>query len=108
MVLLAAACRAGQQWAGWTLPELWAEIILINAFIAGFIGYRLARVKEKQPQGFVQFYLISIVVKMITALGFLVVIVYKRPETIRQNVILFLVAYLAFTFVEVVFLVRRK
>lgn len=107
-VLLALACQAGQQWAGWKLPELWAEIILFNAFITGFIGYRLARVKDKQPQVFVQFYLISIIVKMVAALAFLGVIVYKRPETIQQNAILFMIAYLAFTFVEVVFLVRRN
>lgn len=105
---MAGACLAGQQWMGWAMPELWMEIIVFNAFITGFIGYRLARVKAKQPQVFVQFYLLSIIIKMVAALAFLFVIVYRRPDTIKENAILFLTAYLTFTFVEVVFLVNRK
>jgi hypothetical protein len=96
---------AVQGW--WSLPLLWKEIILFMFFITLIIGYKLVQIRRKQAVVFVQFYLLSITLKMAAGLALLVLIILKTPAEAGANSAIFIVCYLLFTVVEVVFLVRK-
>lgn len=64
--------------------------------------YRLAR-----PSLFVQLYLTSMVVKLISYLGYNLVMVLEEPSGAMTNVVYFLFVYTAFTVVEIGFLYRK-
>jgi hypothetical protein len=58
---------AGSEWGWWALPLFWKEIIFFVFFITVVIGYNLIIIRQKQAQAFVQFYLLSISVKLVAA-----------------------------------------
>jgi len=91
----------------WSLPLLWKEIILFMFFITLIIGYKLVQIRRNQAVVFVQFYLLSITLKMAAGLSLLVFIIVKTPAEAGGNAAIFIVCYLLFTVVEVVFLVRK-
>jgi hypothetical protein len=63
--------------------------------------------RSKQASAFVQFYLLSITLKMAAGLAFIVFIILKVPGDAMGSASLFILSYLLFTLVEVVFLVRK-
>jgi len=62
--------------------------------------------KFKSSGLFTQFYLLSMVVKLLASLAYCVVLILDEPKAAIPNVSYFLVLYLVYTSVEIVFLYR--
>jgi hypothetical protein len=91
----------------WLFPSLWMEIVFFLFFITLILTNYLFNLRQKQPQVFVQFYLLSITIKIIAGLGFVFLLIWKAPSEVRGNVGLFIISYLIFTGLEVIFLMRK-
>lgn len=77
----------------------------IVAFITTVIALYLYRLNK--PSLFVQFYLLSLVVKLLAALAYCLLMVLKDRAGSTANVIYFLVLYVLFTSLEIVFLYKK-
>ena len=100
--LLSAVYLGGQQhWLNAT-PSFATEIILFLGISTVVIFYFLIR--HAQSTSFTQAYLLSMVLKMLTYAGFILVIIFSDKSGAMGNAVLFLVAYLLFTGLEVGFL----
>lgn len=97
----------GSRQAWWPLPAFWMEILLFIFFITLVLGYNLMRLRDKQPHVFVQFYLLSIALKMVAGLAFIFFLVIDSPNEAIGSTALFVISYILFTVLEVLFLVRR-
>lgn|GEM_PF-1668794 len=98
----------GSTLLNWVLPGFWLEIILFSFFITAIITYKLFKIRKTQPQAFVQFYLLSITLKMIAGLAFVFFLIWKDPTETGGNVGLFLFSYILFTLTEVFALMRKE
>jgi hypothetical protein len=107
VVFLALTTWLGSVQGWWSLPLFWKEIILFMFLITLIIGYKLVQMRRRQAETFVQFYLLSITVKMVAGLTFVFFIVWKNPESARGSAALFILSYLLFTLAEVGFLMRK-
>ncbi|MEQ1586816.1 MAG: hypothetical protein ABL895_13100 [Cyclobacteriaceae bacterium] len=105
LVVLTAWLGSVQAW--WPLPLFWKEIVLFMFFITLIIGFRLVQMRRKHAVAFVQFYLLSITLKMAAGLAFIIFIILKTPMEAKGSAALFIVCYLLFTLVEVNFLMRK-
>ena len=92
---------AQQHWLT-TTPSFTPEIILFLGISTVVIFYFL--MKHAQSTSFTQAYLVSMVLKMLTYLAFILVIIFSDKAGAAANAVLFLVAYLLFTALEVGFL----
>ena len=100
--LLAAVYIGEQQhWLN-TTPSFAPEIILFLGISTIVIFYFL--LKHAQSTSFTQAYLVSMVLKMLTYVVFILVIIFSDKAGAAANALLFLVAYLLFTSLEVGFL----
>ena len=106
-VLLLLAIWGGTFLDWWLFPSFWKEIVFFLFFITLILTNYLFKLRQKQPQVFVQFYLLSITLKMVAGLGFVIYLIWKAPTEVRGNVGLFIITYLLFTGLEVIFLMRR-
>jgi len=106
--MLALVTWAGSEWNWWALPLFWKEIIFFVFFITVVIGYNLITIRRKQAQAFVQFYLLSITLKLVAGLAFVFFIIWKTPAEAKGSAALFIISYLVFTMLEVAFLVRKE
>ncbi|MBL7861144.1 MAG: hypothetical protein JNJ65_08275 [Cyclobacteriaceae bacterium] len=106
-VAVATFVFLGSRQAWWPLPAFWMEILLFILFITLVIGYNLLRLRKKQPDVFVQFYLLSIALKMGAGLAFIFFLVIDSPNEAFGSAALFIISYILFTVLEVLFLVRR-
>lgn len=106
--LLGSITWIGSQQGMWILPTYWIEILFFVLFITLVIYYNLNKLRSKQPEAFTQFYLLSIVLKMIGGLALIFFIVWDDPSSASGNVTLFVVSYLSLTFLEVYFLLSRS
>lgn len=103
---LFAAVFAGAeyQWFG-TIPSYTVEIIFFLGVTTATIFYFLIR--QLQSPSFTQSYLLSIVLKMIGYGAFILMIIFKDKSGAFANALLFIVAYVLFTALEVSFLFKR-
>lgn len=106
--VLSGAVLLGQHLGWWPPILFWKEILFFLFFVTLIIGYNLQKVKRRQSLVFVQFYMLSIVLKMVVGLAFIFVLVWKVPVQVKASTALFMVGYALFTGVEVFFLVRPK
>jgi hypothetical protein len=82
--------------------------ILLFLFITtSALFYYLLRSKINHPGTFVQFYLLTIAVKLIAYAGFLIFVILKNKDGAAANVVFFMIVYFLFTMTEVAFLYRR-
>ncbi|HRG11050.1 MAG TPA: hypothetical protein PLJ08_20930, partial [Cyclobacteriaceae bacterium] len=82
---------------------------LVFLFVAMLIiGVNLLRIRKSQPQIFVQFYLLSIALKMLAGLAFIFFLIWDNPVQAASTAALFLITYILFTVAEVVYLVRTS
>jgi hypothetical protein len=105
--LLVFATWLGAAQGVWSLPLFWKEIILFMFFVTLIIGVKLVRIRKQQAAAFVQFYLLSITLKMVAGLAFVVFILIRTPAEARGTSALFILCYLLYTLVEVLFLIRK-
>ena len=100
--LLSAVYLGGQQhWLN-TTPSFASEIILFLGISTIVIFYFL--IKHAQSPSFTQAYLVSMVLKMLTYAAFVLVIIFSDRAGAVANAVLFMIAYLLFTGLEVGFL----
>lgn len=103
-LLIALVTFIGSQNAWWNLPTYWIEILVFILFMTAVIYYNLNKLKGSRPEAFTQFYLLSIVLKMVAGLTLISIIVWSEPTAAIGNVTLFIVSYLILTFLEVFYL----
>jgi hypothetical protein len=101
-VLLSAVYIGGHQHWLTTTPSFATEIILFLGISTIVIFYFL--LKHARSRAFTQAYLASMVLKMLTYAGFILVIIFSDKGGAFANAVLFLVAYVLFTGLEVGFL----
>lgn len=85
---------------------LFQIVIFLFVSTAGLFIY-LLKTKRERPDFFVQFYLLTMAVKLIAYAGFMIFIILKDRDEARLNVITFLFTYLLFTALEIAFLYRK-
>lgn len=107
-LMLALITWVGSEQGWWVLPDSWMEILFFILFITLVIYYNLHKLKDRQPEAFTQFYLLSIVLKLVGSLALIFFIVWNKPSAAAGNVTFFIVSYLTLTFLEVFFLLRRE
>lgn len=102
-VLLPVAARYSFD-HGWIdqLPSFLYESTFLVAFITTVIFVYLYRMSK--PSHFVQLYLLSMVVKLVGCLVFLVFMVLTDRDGAIANAVYFMVTYLTFTTTEIGFL----
>jgi hypothetical protein len=88
----------------WNRPSFTFEIILFLASSTGAIYYFLIR---RSPSTFTLSYLLSIVLKMLCGSLLILLVIFKDRQGSVGNALLFVVAYLLFTGLEVGFLFHR-
>ena len=86
-------------------PSFIYQSVIFLAFTTGIIYRYLYNLSK--PSDFVQLYLMLMVIKLIAFLGYNVFMVMKDKGEAKYNVLFFLIAYFAFTFLEIVFLHRQ-
>lgn len=106
-----AVCFIGIYWLGSSLgwivhkPSFFYQSLFFVAITTAVL-YRYLYL-EKRPEYFVQIYLLLMVLKVICYLTYNVFMVMKDRAGSGSNVMFFLVAYMAFTALEIVFLYRK-
>jgi amino acid transporter len=106
--LLLGAVWFGNAQDWWTLPHMWIQVLVFLFIVTLIIGFNLIRIRKNQPQVFVQFYLLSISVKMVAGLALIFFLVWDNPAQVASVATLFMVAYILFTGVEVFFLINQN
>ena len=85
-------------------PSFYHETLAFLFLATLTIFYKLTRVRDSM---FVQFYLLSMAVKLLAYTSFNLVIVLKDRVGALENVIFFMLVYTTFTVLEIAFLYRR-
>ena len=81
---------------------------LILLFLAtAALYYYLLKIREEKPDLFVQFYLLTIAVKLLAYGAYLGVVIWEDASGAAANVVFFMSVYVLFTVLEVVFLFQR-
>jgi hypothetical protein len=105
--LVALCLLAIGVWGIETRPEYYYRT-LIFLFVSTAGLYRfLLRTKQQRPDFFVQFYLATMVVKLIAYGAYMFVVVTTQTEKPVYDVIFFMVVYFIFTAIEIGFLYRQ-
>jgi hypothetical protein len=107
-LLLAVATWFGSIKGWFELPTHWIEILFFVLFITLVIFFNLRKLRQKQPEAFTQFYLFSIVLKMLGGLALIFFIVWDNPPAAMANATLFIISYLALTGIEVYSLISNR
>ena len=92
---------------GWIdqLPSFLFESTFLMAFITAVIFRYLYRMKK--PSHFIQLYLLSMVVKLVACLIFVMFLVIADRDGAVANAVYFMVVYFTFTVAEIGFLYPR-
>jgi hypothetical protein len=95
------------QWAFESKPEyFYRTLIFLFVGTAGLFRF-LLRTKQNRPDFFVQFYLATMVVKLIAYGAYLFVVVTAQTEKTVADVAFFMAVYFIFTAIEIGFLYRQ-
>jgi len=107
LVLVAGLILATGLWGVEPLPGYFYQT-LIFLFISTAGLYRfLLRTKQQRPDFFVQFYLATLVVKLIAYGTYVFLMVHAQPGQMTPNIVFFMTVYFLFTFIEIGFLYRQ-
>lgn len=87
---------------------MWIQVLVFLFVAMLIIGVNLLRIRKSQPQVFVQFYLLSIALKMLAGLAFIFFLIWDNPAEAAPLAALFMVGYILFTGAEVVFLLPKN
>ena len=112
LVLLLAAFVAmligGERQAWWEIPSYSFEIVGILAVFTGIVYRYLYHLRQRQPETFGPFYLLSIALKLIAGLALLGTVIWLDESAAFGNAVVFLVSYGIFTTAEVVLLLGKS
>ena len=93
---------------GLEAPPVYFYRTLIFLFVTTAGLYRfLLRTKQQRPDFFVQFYLATMVIKLIAYGAFMFVLVRTLSEKAMPDVLFFMIVYFIFTALEIGFLYRH-
>jgi hypothetical protein len=107
LILAALLILAIGQWGLETRPEyFYRTLIFLFVSTAGLFRF-LLRTKQQRPDFFVQFYLATMVVKLIAYGAYMFVVVTSQTEKAVADVGYFMVVYFVFTAIEIGFLYRH-
>lgn len=107
LTLAAAGLLAIGEWGIETRPEYFYRTLLF-LFVSTAGLYRfLLRTKQQRPDFFVQFYLATMVVKLIAYGAYLFVVITSQTARAVYDVAFFMVVYFIFTAIEIGFLYRH-
>jgi hypothetical protein len=90
-----------------SFPSYSTQTILFFMVINMVIYRNVVRFSVQQGD-LVRIYLLSIVLKLMTGLGFLFTVVWLDRDEAKGNAILFLIGYVIFTAIEILLLTRLK
>ena len=94
-------------WVIEPLPEyFFRTLIFLFVSTAGLYRF-LLRTKQQRPDFFVQFYLATMVVKLIAYGAYMFIVVTSQTENAVYDVMVFMVVYFIFTAIEIGFLYRQ-
>ena len=94
-------------WGIEPLPEyFFRTLIFLFVSTAGLYRF-LLRTKQQRPDFFVQFYLATMVVKLIAYGAYMFIVVTSQTENAVYDVMVFMVVYFIFTAIEIGFLYRQ-
>ncbi|HEY3430255.1 MAG TPA: hypothetical protein VGK39_06230 [Cyclobacteriaceae bacterium] len=94
-------------WGIETQPEYFYQtLIFLFLTTAGLFRF-LLRIKQQRPDFFVQFYLATMVVKLIAYGAFMFILVRALSEKAMPDVVFFMIVYFIFTSLEIGFLYRH-
>ncbi|HLT72003.1 MAG TPA: hypothetical protein VKZ75_05100 [Cyclobacteriaceae bacterium] len=107
LALLISGCLFGALRLGWIdqAPSYYVEI-LIFVFLTTLILFTYLYRAAPGPH-FVQFYLLTMVLKLLGYAAFGLIIILSDRDGAASNAVLFIITYFAFTALEVVFLYRK-
>ena len=93
---------------GWIAsePTYSSEIIFTLALITTLLFQRLNKIQQSNAQVFIQFYLFSIVIKMVVGCVLILIIIFIDKAGATMNALLFIISYFAFTALEIGFLLQ--
>lgn len=107
LIIAALVILAVGQWGLETRPEyFFRTLIFLFVCTAGLYRF-LLRTKQNRPDFFVQFYLATMVVKLIAYGAYLFVVVTSQTEKAVADVAFFMAVYFIFTAIEIGFLYRQ-
>ena len=104
LLLLAARVIVDQQWVS-SLPSFFYQTFIFLFFGTGLLFVYLY--KFDKPGLFVQFYLLTMAVKLLAYGAYNFFIVMEDKMGARQNVVWFMTVYFIFTALEIGFLYRK-
>jgi len=94
-------------WGIETRPEyFFRTLIFLFVSTAGLYRF-LLRTKQQRPDFFVQFYLATMVVKLIAFGAYMFLVIRSQTEKAGYDVAFFMVVYFIFTAIEIGFLYRQ-
>jgi hypothetical protein len=106
-----AACIAGillwsvdQGWLGSRPSFAWPSLLLL--FFTTTLIYSYLH-KSKDSGFFTQFYLLSMIIKLIAYMGYCYFVIIEDKPQVMQNIVFFMVVYFVFTILEVGFLYSK-
>lgn len=91
---------------GLTAPDLTLAIVMVNALLA--VGLYAFLSRPMEPAVFMNLFLMTLVVKMLFALIFMVILALLSHDHLEGNVVFSFICYLLYTFIETVTLFRAK
>jgi hypothetical protein len=97
-----------QNW--WSIPAYASESVVVLLLLTVILFFYLKNIQRKQPDIFVQFYLLSISLKLMAGLFFLGAIFWfdEEGKAGLGDALLFLFTYSLFTGIEVYFLLTKQ
>lgn len=107
ITIVAGAILAFGGWVIDPLPEYFYRT-LVFLFVSTVGLYRfLLRTKQQRPDFFIQFYLATMVVKLIAYGAYMFVVVTSQETKAVNDVAFFMIVYFIFTALEIGFLYRQ-
>jgi hypothetical protein len=93
---------------GWisSEPSFSLQIIVSLGVLTSTLFYYLQRIQKSNPKGFVQFYLLSITIKITVGCALILVVILIDKPGAMANALLFIASYFTLTGIEIFFLLR--
>ena len=96
----------GVYWNG-SLPTQYFQSLMLLYISTGGLFYYLLKIHTSRPDFFIQFYLLTIALKILAYGVYLGIVTWSNPENSGLNIVFFMVVYVIFTAIEVGFLWRK-
>lgn len=108
LLLLVSILIAGARQEWWVVPSYAFEIVSIMAVFTLILYRYLHQLRNRQPDAFGSFYLLSIALKLIAGLALLGAVIWLDKSSSLGNAVVFLISYGLFTAAEVVLLLSKS